>query len=423
MNQSFATVIRFISSVVALHRGPHLTLNCVRLVLAFVAFCIIPAPFCSSQEVLANQLDLLHELVEKLSSDKFLVREEATERLAVEFDESMLAQMDAIAKTQTDLEARVRLSGIIRRIKEDRLQNQIKGFIRSRDPNETFGFEGWRSFSRYSGVNRSAKLLFLKLLDDYPDLVEKQLETKQTAADRSKLIATAIGKNTGENQQSEVADGLALLYCINASEEFYDSRLERISLFTFRIAPFGPFLVEPQFRNPLEQLMYGWASRVKQVGQGCLLLFMEKNMPHARDIALTLLDSKEAIEDKDCYLLAMHALYRFGQREDLPMVEKWLDDKTVCYERESMPFLVAPGNFDNGNAQTPLTLEKHTIECRDAALLIAMRLAGEDPHDTFERLRNHENYGFFDESILLPESASQRRLQRIADWRKKRTSK
>jgi len=71
-------------------------------------------PHSSAQETdSSKQTELLETLVAKLSSDKFSVREDATEQLALRFDDSMLPQMDAIAKTLTDLEAQVRLARTI----------------------------------------------------------------------------------------------------------------------------------------------------------------------------------------------------------------------------------------------------------------------------------------------------------------------
>jgi hypothetical protein len=377
-----------------------------RFILVAGVVCLVELlPHSLAQETdSSKQTELLETLVAKLSSDKFSVREDATEQLALQFDDSMLPQMDAIAKTLTDLEARIRLAGVISKIRYERLQNQIRSFVRSRDPNETFGFEGWKTFSRYSGENRSSKMLFLKLLDRYPELVEKALESKQAAVERTKLIAARLGENRSQLRYSEIEDGLALLYCINASEELYDLRLERISLSTFMVAPFGPFLSEPQFRTPLERLLFNWAVKVKDEKQGCLALFMEKNMPHARELALGILESSTADEDPDTYLLAMHALYRFGQREDLPKVEKWLDTKVVCFERE----------------RQNVARERYTIEYRDVALLIAFRLAGEDPSDDFRQLRLHENQGFQNESILEPAIETQFRTDRVEKWRNKR---
>jgi len=362
---------------------------------------VFAPPPSSAPGSVEDKLKQMNELVEQFSSDQFAVREAASEKMTEIFDDSMLPQMQAIAKTLSDPEARVRLNAIIAKVKYERLQTQIRSFIRARDPKETSGFDGWKSFSKYAGESRSAKQLFLKLLDRYPELVETELSTKESAVEKTKTIASVIGQFLSQNQPYEQEDAIALLYCINASEELYDKRLERISLFTFRVAPFSLLLNEVRFRKSIEPMMTAWASRVEDSRLECLLIFLEKELPNARALALGILNSPSALENEDAFLIAMQTMYRFGLKEDLPAIEKWLDDKSVCYMSQFSPY---------------------SVQRRDVALIASMRIGGEDPRKIFPQFASHPLRGFNQESIAGPddEPADQLRTQRIEEWKNNR---
>lgn len=355
--------------------------------------------------------DLLQSLVERLSDREFAVRENATEELLQVLSDSDLPQLEAKLQSLEDLEAKVRLGGIVAKIKQERLHSQVRSFMRSRDPTQTYGFEGWTTFSKYSGTSRNAKLLFLKLLDTYPDLVETKLESKQDSLVKTKAIASAVFEKVFTGKQSSVEDGLALLYCVNASEELFSKELEPICLRIFRTAPFSPFIRETQSRKALEMMLVGWAKRTTDTLPGCLQLLIETEISQSREIAISFLDTKMANVDHLTYVLSMSAMYRFGGRTDLPKIMKWLDDNSVCFPDQ-------PQNVVGGNppGQNP-AFDPYTVERRDIALLVAMRINGDDPLTIFPLLVTHPLRGFRVDSIALPATADSIRSERVQQWK------
>jgi hypothetical protein len=371
-------------------------------------------PTLENQPTLASTIDanetkeeLLQRLVTDLSSSQFLVREHATERIATEFDEKLLPSLQKAADETTDPEATVRLNSIISRLKAERLQNQIRGFRRARDPKETFGFEGWLSFSRYAGTGRNAKELFLKLLDQFPELVRDEIKSKEEALAKAKRAASIIGESFGALQPPGPEASIGLIYCIAACEDKYDKDLERICLRTFKYFEFRQMLVDAKFKKCLEPMLSSWALKVQEDRAGLLFFLLETDLPVSHDVALGLLDSPEAVNEEMAFLLAMQTLFRFGVPGDLPKVEQWLKDKTECasYER-----------LDGQQAQ----IATWTIERRDAALVTAMRIAGDDVQIAFPKLVPHRITGFAGQSIFLPKDNDDERTKRIEDWMKGR---
>ena len=353
---------------------------------------------------------LIEGLVARLGSSEFATRESAMELLS-QSDEKLLPELEQalIVLTSDDLEARVRLSGIIARIKHDRKQNQMRMFLRSIDPTETQGFEGWSSFSRVSGTNRNAKMLFLMLLDTYPELVFAELTTKKEALDKARDIAASISERNMNLIGSELPDALAMLYCFNVADDLTDRSLERLSARTFGTAPFSPFMSDPQSRKSLERLMSGWSKRIEEELPRCLMLFVEKDYPQAKEVALKMLGSDQFKKESFGFIRSMQAIYRFGSRADLPMIEKWLDDKTECINIPLQGF---------GNQFAPQVA--YTAEFRDIALLVSMHLAGEDFMTEFPGFQPHNLWGFREESVLLPPNSEALRSHRIEDWKAKR---
>lgn len=349
-------------------------------------------------------------LVARLGSSEFAARELATEQLS-HSNEKLLPELEQALNglTSDDLEARVRLSGIITRIKHDRNQNQIRVFLRSIDPTETQGFEGWKSFSRVSGTNRNAKMLFLLLLDTYPELVFAELTTKKEALDKARNIAASINERNMNLIGSELPDALSMLYCFNVADDLTDRSLERLSTRTFGTAPFSQFMSDPQSKKTLERLMSGWSKRIEEELPNCLMLFVEKDYPQAKEIALKMLGSDQIKRESFGFIRSMQAIYRFGSRADLPMVEKWLDDKTECIN-------IPIQSFENQFAPQIV----YTAEFRDIALLVSMHLSGEDFMTEFPRFQPHSLWGFREESVLLPPNSETARTNRIENWKAKR---
>ena len=356
------------------------------------------------------EAELIVGLVARLGSSEFATRESAMELLS-QSDEKLLPELEQALNglTSDDLEARVRLSGIIARIKHDRKQNQMRMFLRSIDPTETQGFEGWSSFSRVSGTNRNAKMLFLMLLDTYPELVFAELTTKKEALDKARDIAASISERNMNLIGSELPDALAMLYCFNVADDLTDRSLERLSARTFGTAPFSPFMSDPQSRKSLERLMSGWSKRLEEELPRCLMLFVEKDYPQAKEVALKMLGSDQFKKESFGFIRSMQAIYRYGSRADLPMIEKWLDDKTECINIPLQAF---------GNQFAPQVA--YTAEFRDIALLVSMHLAGEDFMTEFPGFQPHTLWGFREESVLLPPNSEALRSHRIENWKAKR---
>ena len=246
-----------------------------------VVFAVCFTSLCNAQDP-PRQLraEQIPALVAQLGSSEYALRESAMEILALA-DEKLLAELELAFKglSDEDLESRIRLNSIIARVKIDRFRNREKGFLRSKDVSETFGFEGWRTFSKFTGPSRNAKMLFLGMLESYPELVYQELRSQKEGLDKARDIAATINEKFSDLSGYEVPDALAMLYCFNVAGDLTDRTLERISVRTFYTSPFGPVMLDPQKKKTLEPLIAGWSKHLVDRLPDCLLLLTEKDYP------------------------------------------------------------------------------------------------------------------------------------------------
>jgi len=245
------------------------------------------------------------------------------------------------------------------------------------------------------------------LIEAYPELVDTELKSKKESLDKARKITATIAEKR-MLQGYELADAIALLYCLNFADDLTDRKLEAICVGTFRTAPFSQFMLDPQARKTLEPLMAGWSKRIEDRKLDCLLLLVERDYPQSKDVALRLLESNEI--DSFEFVRSLQCIYRFGAPSDLPRIEKWLDDKTV--------FLAQPvQSIANVQGQ-----EIYSAEHRDVALLVSMHLAGADYSADFPRLQSLPLWGFRVESLLMPPNSDDTRDARVKKWRDRRVA-
>jgi hypothetical protein len=171
-------------------------------------------------------------------------------------------------------------------------------------------------------------------------------------------------------------------------------------------------------------------------------VMLESNLSTARVLARRMLESHQAgkkTNDEDLdprdIVRAFQVFFRYGKREDIPLLEKWLDNHEVCEELASLnppggmvprvqlpgglpqiPGGLPPGGNPNPNQNRPLA----TVELRDAALLTCMQIDGMDYRNFFPSVRQSPLWGFIPSSIALTAGSDAIREARLEAWKKTR---
>jgi hypothetical protein len=355
--------------------------------------------------------------VADLSHGEFAVRDRATRQLNGLTTDDLPILVDQLAAA-TDPEVIVRLSGAVAKLKYERQQYIIRAFLRDPDLTQTHELEGWKSFSQVAGANRSSKRLFLELFDRYPQLVEKPLESSQEAFDAMAIVAKSIQESTlqlfkGDPSlqlgQGDSIDGLAMLYCLCMMDAYGDSRMATTGLRIFGRFPYNQILRDPQAKRPMESLVERWALSLQSGSDltRAILIMIESDLNTVRSVARKMLAEREGIHrgEPEDVLISLQTMFRFGQEEDLPVIEPWLDCTEVCVELTALAPLREAGN------------NQQTLEVRDAAILACMRITGMEYGNFFSGIRVQEPRGYNPNTILLPANEKDFRQSRIDAWR------
>jgi hypothetical protein len=377
--------------------------------------------------------------VEQLASGEFERRDQATSqlsRLGAEHLPILKAELDQA----TDPEVRVRLSGVIAKLKYERQQRVVRAFLRDPDMSNYHELEGWKSFSAISGANRSAKRLFLQLYERHPTLVEKELESGARAIEAARHVSRRIQEDEIHRGEGDRTDGLALLYCLCAADTLGDNQLATMSLRTFLRSPYNQLFRDPQAKKPMEVMVERWALSLEGGADltSAILIMTESELSTVRSVARKMLENQEEEDqaEPDELLIALQMLFRYGTKEDLPVLERWLDNTEVCLESFAMQFpggaqglggapnmgvpppgYGVPSGRPGGNPDPNLGRTSYTVEIRDAAVLACMQIAGMEYRDHFPDIILQEPRGYLARSIVSLSSDDEVRQARIAAWR------
>ena len=380
-------------------------------------------------KLIASQLNL-DQLISDLSSGNFRTRENATAALD-NVNENLISELERRLELLSDLEAKTRLHGIVVRKKNEQQQRNIRAFLLEPDPSKTYEFYGWNTFKKACGTSdRRTKFTFLELLNGYPELVMKEIPSKQDAFKISSAIAKSLSENvTLPTRNLTEADGIALIYCSVLSEDLIDQNIENVGNKVFSRYPFtniaaatklrsnfGQFIVDDnnkmsthgRMSATVNTLFSKWALRAKDRTRMLLTCFDTQNAT-ALIIARSVLEDPKNTSDTTLFELAMQAVAKFGSPADLPLLEKYYEDKSVIVELQR--FAIPDG--------TNQRLEVYEVQARDLAIVASAMVYQYYPFEIVESLRLHGLRGFVSESIAVPQTDGDRfrevRMKRFRD--------
>lgn len=362
--------------------------------------------------------EAIERLVDELGSNQFLVREHAHERLDA-LDEAHLPILTELQAKSTDPEVQARLWSIVVRRKNEILQRNNKEFIRAAVVDENHAYQGWKSFSKAAGSqDRKARFTLLAILEEYPELVNEEIVTKQDAFRIATLVASRITERLDVRGEVTDADGIALVYTASLCEDALDPQLERTCHRVFMRFPFSRN-INPEFSildqdskgakiGPALASMYTkWIDHAKD-DQRVLLTCLNSAIPASKKIAKRILESKNAANDPDTFELAMQAMARFGKIEDAEAVDRWLEDQTTIRDVQR---IAPPNAFET-------SFEIYEVKACDLALASSMLLHGYSPAQLVPMFRSHPLRGYSTESLGLPAKIPESyRAERRKQWR------
>lgn len=377
----------------------------------------------SSQEI--------QKLIDQLGAEQFQERERASAAL-LEIGEPALLPLST-AERGKDSEIVSRAKAIRERIERDRFETISLNFKRDPDPTASYGLPGWKSFSKVAGTSRPAKRLFLDMLDDQSiiALCLESLDGGQVPegvfdgmpGDPQTRLRTVIGKSCTElrhnvlrlGKPSETGDLIAMLIAVQLLDDPPQELHDTVRMLC-NTGALNRMMLMPGAAPTARKIMGAWFLRVPPVyGSDVLNWANLYRIPEARQMSLRMLDSQIEPEMKADALLS---LSQFGQPEDLPAIEKYLENAEVTDEfnptRLSSEVRVDNQGPPGNRAPAPRKLGysfRQTLG--DMALMAGCKIAGMDLEDVFPAIIISENNAVLKHSVGFPVDDPAMRTEKV----------
>ena len=378
----------------------------------------------------------IQKLIEKLGADQFQEREAASSAL-LDIGEPALLPLST-AERGKDAEVSSRAKAIRERIERERFEAISLRFKRDPDPTANYDLPGWKSFAKAAGTSRPAKRLFLEMLEQrhiialcleslaggqVPDGVFDGLP-----ADPENRLRTVVGKMCLEIRQGLLLEGKApeagdLITLLVVLQVLDDPPMEthEAARLLCTMGGLNRLMAMPGAIPSARKIMGAWFLKIPvHYGAEALNWANQHRIPEGRQMGLRMLDSKMEAEFK---AIAMLGLSQFGTAEDLPVIEKYIDNAEMTDEftPSNLPGemrLDSQGPPNNGLPQRNLEpTYKQTLG--DVALMAGAKISGLDLEKLFPAIRMSE-MGIPRNSIGFPKARPELRVNAVKIYREYR---
>lgn len=301
-------------------------------------------------------------LVADLGSKEYSKRQQATAELIAASDEAFEA-VEAATKSP-DHEVSYRAERILSMIAQQDQKRRIEAFLRRENLRQPLAF--WSDALAVMGDSDNSRRLFASMHEVDGELLEMAVrEPKQIdAALRDRSAAIMQRTNTGNREQAPLAQIAAIALVTGSPTLDVSLGTEQTVLNLFLQQSMRSAMSDEKQREPCKALLSRVIQNVSvEASYQALRIAMDYDMPEGLTVARKLL-ADDALPHTHFKQMALMTVFKLGTKEDLPQIEKLLDNKQVI-----------------GRVQMNKVI--HELQMRDAALLAAVKLAGLKVEDYF----------------------------------------
>jgi hypothetical protein len=342
----------------------------------------------AASAVLANPLDAagtakvpesrkLVELVRQLGSADFRAREEASREL---FQIGVPAKQALLEGARDpDLEVRRRCRELLPEIREADRQARLEAFIADKEGKDRHDLPGWERYRKIAGEDATARRLFIDIQKSDAgflcDVDEDPAHAGSQCGDRAEVLSRRQLGHAGRVPPGSLAE-VAPILLVAADPKIQIPVQQRYAIFNLLYQPSAQSALRSRERTPFKKIVLAWMERQVDDESTLSQVFYTVNNLEIReglDFALKVIRDKKL---KGLELAtAMTTIGKFGDKQHLPLLESFLDDRTEI------------GNFNLGNFNLGNLMGRGVqgkTQVRDAALAMLVRLTKQ----------SHKDYGF-----------------------------
>jgi len=352
------------------------------------------------------------------------IRESAAAKLYSAGSQSLALLEKASAGTNTP-EVRSRCIAIADAIKKDDLGRRVYDFLRDADVTKTHGLESWPSFAKIVGPGRLSKRLFKEVIEAHPVFAQEDLDDPVRLRTETERIGRDILIATRKGDVSKLGDAVTLMFASIRLGANIPGDVELTTSTLSRRAPFSQEIHSSALGIPLKALFREWMKTTRLEPLMIMITCMELGIEDGKKIAIKNLDDKHI--GPDSFEISMSCMMRFGTREDIPWIEKWITDDrglkpkymmqtNIPMRQIPIPFGVPGTERVEDPAAVEPKFEEVQVQFRDVAFAVGLKILGEDVPRYYPRARWHPFRGYFADSLALPIDDSSKRDAILARW-------
>jgi hypothetical protein len=363
------------------------------------------APMAVSAVEAAPSADHVAQLVGQLGSASFAERERATRQLielGVAGREALLA-----ACVSSDAEVRVRARAVLAAVSEADFRDRLEAFQSDYDGAGKQTLPGWEQFVSLFGSGRQARQIFVEMQRAEPELMEAFSKDAKTASE----VVVARSQSISQQAMQSPREGMismgtvASMLLVGGTEDVSIDEQLGVQVYAWMIYQpvFQKNAASGVWSPMLKKLLGRWvvkdASPTATV-QNLLFAASYELKNEALVLATRVLSDEHNHSNTRQYAILIAG--RFGGKDELPMIERLLDDKTSC------------GTFQANNPPRQVDLQ-----IRDIALAVAVHLTGQNLRDYGYKSAQPNATTLFQVATLIFNDPAQREeaLKKWTQWR------
>jgi hypothetical protein len=313
------------------------------------------------------------ELVERLGDPVFAVRQRAARdllRLGAAAEKDLEAALE-----HPDAEVRQRAASLLEQVLETGSEAKLAAFLGDAQGAKQLDLPGWQKFRELVGDSRASRTVFVAMQRAEPKLLAAYQAAPRRAAEVSREAAqvwASVEVEADDIDREQLFGDLAAVLFVGG-----DKDVSLDAQYVERAWQFGRVGLNEELRNPetapvLRKLLGRWVLRDSGANWSNLSMAASYALPEGAELARRLLAEPQTPPAYRGY--AALVLGRLGAAGDVTVLEKLLDDKSLCHQQQ-------------------LNFQRVETQVRDAALAAMVRLTGQKVADYgFDRAVEHEQY-------------------------------
>ena len=296
-------------------------------------------------------------LVEQLGSAEFAQREQASRDLVTIGISTRPALEQAVQSS--DAEVRLRARAVLATVLSTDFEQRLEAFALG-DEKSHPTLPAWGVFAAIYGDHRAARQLFVEMQRCEPELLESVAAgpTQATSLLNDRMREIIDGRRESLNDLGT----LATLLFVGAAEGVEAGEDGCLHVYPYVVqATYRGNLKSPMWPGLLKKMVGRWIARdttPAMTNQNLTLAAQLELKPETMTIASRVLEAKDSLPGSR--QLSMMMIARFGDRDELPLVEKHLQDATVL-----------------GQVQVDDPPRQVDLQMRDVALAAALHMSGQ----------------------------------------------